>query len=81
MIGTGCLGQDSSWGYSIRELHVCCPKLREIPLEPQLDHPGWPVEVSLKGLTIGHLIQKMVEVGNEERPRGHIVEGMQCLHQ
>ncbi|TQD82416.1 hypothetical protein C1H46_032010 [Malus baccata] len=56
------------------ELQVWRPKLEEIQLQPQLDHPGWPVEVSLKWLTLGHLIQEMVEVGKKEELCGHIVE-------
>lgn len=80
MISGRYLGQDMSWSYSFRELQIGRLKLGEVPLEPQLNHQGWPVKVGLEGLTSGYLKEKVVEVSEKEMPHGHVIKGMEGFH-
>ena len=66
---------------TIRELQIWCPKLGEIPLQPQLDYPGWPVEVGLERSASGHFIKKMIKINEDEGACGHIIEVMESFHQ
>lgn len=73
--------QDAGWSYSLEELLVRHPKLGEVPLKPELDHPGRPIEVGLKWFTLGHLMKKMVEVGQDIGFCGNVIKRMQRFHQ
>lgn len=81
MVGWWCLGQNTSRSHSFRKLEVKCSKFREVPLQPQLDHPGWPIEVSFERFTPRHLEEKVIKMGKKKWPCSYIVKWMQGLHQ
>lgn len=56
------LCQDANRSYSLGELQIGGLKLKEVPLELELDHLGRPIEVSLECFSLGHLVKKMVKV-------------------
>lgn len=74
MVSRRCIGQNASRSHSFWELQVGCPKFGEVSLEPQLNHLGWLIEIGFEGFISGHLVQQVVEVGEEERPRGYVIK-------
>lgn len=81
VVGNGSFCQDAGWSYAIGKFQVGCLKFGEVSLELKLNHPGSPIEVGLEWLALGYLMEKVVKVCQDKRPRGNIIERMQYLHQ
>lgn len=46
-----------------------------------MDHPDCSIEIGFKALVPCHLIEQVVEIGDDEGPHGHIIKRVQSIHQ